>query len=423
LVTSWKPDERPHHGVRRLLALVLPLVLPPLLTLVLVLLLAHRYLAAGRSDLVVLTMTLAASGGVAWVLGSLGLAILRAGHWGDLWTNVFIPAMIGVLTALVSIIITARLMFLSSHDLILLTLLLVFSLAVSAPFAILAARWLAGRVAIFGRAAESMSEGRLDTRVPVNGSDELDRLALLFNQMAMRLEDANRQQIEAEDARRQLIAAISHDLRTPLSSIQAMVEAIEDDVVDGETARFYLSQILVETRRLGLMINDLFELSQIDAGALRLGIEQNRAALLVADALDTMQPKAEQKAITLRQQGDAAHLVVLADSARIQRVFYNLVDNALRHTPSGGSVVLAVKEDGSNVVFSVEDSGPGIDPDDLPHVFERFYRADRSRHTDGGAGLGLAIARGIVEAHGGRIWADPSGSGARFSFALPKAMG
>jgi signal transduction histidine kinase len=401
----------------------LPLLLPPLVTLALVLVLAHRYLAAGRSDLLVLAMTLAASGLVAWILGTIGLSILRAGHWGDLWTKVFIPAMIGVLTALVSILITARLMFLSSHDLILLTLLLVFSLAVSAPFAMLAARLLAERVAIFGQAAESMSEGRLDTRVPVDGSDELDRLALLFNQMAARLEEANRQQIEAEDARRQLIAAISHDLRTPLSSIQAMVEAIEDNVVDGETARFYLSQILVETRGLGLMINDLFELAQIDAGALRLQIERNRAAMLVADALDTMQPKAEQKAITLRRLDDVDDLMVLADSSQIQRVFYNLVDNALRHTPSGGSVMVDVTEAGPSVVFSVADSGPGIDPADLPHVFERFYRADRSRHTDGGAGLGLAIARGIVEAHGGRIWADGSEKGARFSFALPKAMG
>jgi signal transduction histidine kinase len=392
-------------------------------TLALVLVLAHRYLAAGRSDLLVLAMTLAASGLVAWILGTIGLSILRAGHWGDLWTKVFIPAMIGVLTALVSILITARLMFLSSHDLILLTLLLVFSLAVSAPFAMLAARLLAERVAIFGQAAESMSEGRLDTRVPVDGSDELDRLALLFNQMAARLEEANRQQIEAEDARRQLIAAISHDLRTPLSSIQAMVEAIEDDVVDGETARFYLSQILVETRGLGLMINDLFELAQIDAGALRLQIERNRAAMLVADALDTMQPKAEQKAITLRRLDDVDDLMVLADSSQIQRVFYNLVDNALRHTPRGGSVMVDVTEAGPSVVFSVADSGPGIDPSDLPHVFERFYRADRSRHTDGGAGLGLAIARGIVEAHGGRIWADGSEQGARFSFALPKAVG
>lgn len=423
MATSWKPNSHPDGASRRLLAVVLPLLLPPLVTLALVLVLAHRYLAAGRSDLLVLAMTLAASGLVAWILGSLGLAILRAGHWGDLWTKVFIPAMIGVLTALVSIMITARLMFLSSHDLILLTLLLVFSLAVAVPFAMLAARLLAERVAIFGRAAESMSEGRLDTRVPVDGSDELDRLAFLFNQMATRLEEANRQQIEAEDARHQLIAAISHDLRTPLSSIQAMVEAIEDDVVDGETARFYLSQILVETRGLGLMINDLFELAQIDAGALRLQIERNRAAMLVADALDTMQPKAEQKAITLRRLRDADDLVVLADSARIHRVFYNLVDNALRHTPNGGSVVLDVAEAGPNVVFSVADSGPGIDRDDLPHVFEQFYRADRSRHTDGGAGLGLAIARGIVEAHGGRIWADDSATGARFSFALPKAVG
>jgi signal transduction histidine kinase len=328
-----------------------------------------------------------------------------------------------VLTALASIVITARLMFISSHDLILLTLQLVFSLAVSIPFAMLAARTLADRVAIFGQAAESMSEGKLDTRVCVDGTDELDRLAVLFNLMASRLEEANRKQIEAEDARRQLIAAISHDLRTPLSSIQAMVEAIEDGVVDGETARFYLAQILVETRGLGLMIDDLFELARIDAGALRLKLESNPASMLIEDALDTMQPKAERKEIKLERRRTRDGLVVLVDSSQIQRVFYNLVDNALRHTLSGGSVAVDVTEAGPEVVFTVEDTGPGIDATDLPHVFERFYRADRSRHTDGGAGLGLAIARGIVEAHGGRIWADGSAAGARFSFALPKFSG
>jgi signal transduction histidine kinase len=409
--------------MRRLSATVAMLLLPPLLTLTLVLFLAHHYLNAGGPDLVVLAMTLTSSGAVAWTLGYTGLTILRAVRWGDLWTKVFIPAMIGVLTALASIVITARLMFISSHDLILLTLQLVFSLAVSIPFAMLAARTLADRVAIFGQAAESMSEGKLDTRVCVDGTDELDRLAVLFNLMASRLEEANRKQIEAEDARRQLIAAISHDLRTPLSSIQAMVEAIEDGVVDGETARFYLAQILVETRGLGLMIDDLFELARIDAGALRLKLESNPASMLIEDALDTMQPKAERKEIKLERRRTRDGLVVLADSSQIQRVFYNLVDNALRHTPSGGSVLVDVTEAGPEVVFTVEDTGPGIDATDLPHVFERFYRADRSRHTDGGAGLGLAIARGIVEAHGGRIWADGSAAGARFSFALPKFSG
>ena len=393
------------------------------MTLALVLLLAHRYLHAGGPDLVVLAMTLSISAVTAWAFGYTGLTILHAVRWGDLWTKVFIPAMIGVLTALVSIVITARMMFISSHDLILLTLQLVFSLAVSVPFAMLAARMLADRVAIFGQAAQSMSEGKLDTRVRVDGNDELDRLGVLFNLMATRLEEANRQQIEAEDARRQLIAAISHDLRTPLSSIQAMVEAIEDNVVDGETARFYLAQILVETRGLGLMINDLFELAQIDAGALRLQITANRVAMLIEDALDTMQAKAERKEIKLERRYTDESLAVLADGSQIQRVFYNLVDNALRHTPSGGRVFVDVAESGPDVVFTVEDTGTGIDAGDLPYVFERFYRADRSRHTDGGAGLGLAIARGIVEAHGGRIWADGSSPGARFSFALPRAMG
>ncbi len=150
-----------------------------------------------------------------------------------------------------------------------------------------------------------MAEGHLDTRVGVQGNDEIDRLAISFNTMAARLEDANRLQIEAENARRQMIAAISHDLRTPLSSIQAMVEAIQDDVVDGETAKFYLTQILDEARGLTDLINDLFELSRIDAGALRLQIEANQASMLIRDALDTMQPKAIKRDITSNQHAAA----------------------------------------------------------------------------------------------------------------------
>ncbi len=398
------------------------LLLPPILTLALILVLAHHYLHAGGPDLQTLALTVGASGAVAWLFGYASLALLHAVRWGNLWTKVFLPALIGVLTALASIVITAQLMFISSHDLILLTLLLVFAVGVSIPFAMFAARSLADRVAVFGRAAQAMADGHLDTRVRVQGTDEIDRLAVSFNSMARRLEEANRLQFETEASRRQMIAAISHDLRTPLSSIQAMVEAIQDEVVDGETSRFYLSQILDEARGLTELINDLFELSRIDAGALRLQLESSPASMLIRDALDTMQPKATKREITLDSEHDCESLHVLADSSQIQRVFYNLVDNAIRYTPQGGRVTVHAVESGQEVVFSIEDTGPGIDEADLPHVFERFYRADRSRHDDGGAGLGLAIARGIVEAHGGRIWAAQNATGARFSFALPKTV-
>ncbi len=398
------------------------LLLPPILTLILILILAQHYLHANAPDLRTLAWTLGASAGAAWFFGYTSLALLHAIRWGDLWTKIFIPALIGVLTALASIVITAQLMFINSHDLILLTLLLVFAIGVSVPFAMFAARSLADRVAVFGRAAQAMADGHLDTRVRVQGTDEIDRLAISFNSMARRLEEANHMQLEAETARRQMIAAISHDLRTPLSSIQAMVEAIQDGVVDGDTSDVYLAQILDEARGLTGLINDLFELSRIDAGALRLQLEASPAASLIRDALDSMQPKATKREITLDGQRECVGLQVLADASQIQRVFYNLVDNALRYTPHGGKVTVYAVEAGQEVVFNIEDTGPGIDEADLPHVFESFYRADRSRHDDGGAGLGLAIARGIVEAHGGRIWAAASSTGAHFSFALPKVV-
>ena len=404
-----------------MLRTIATLLLPPVVTLAVILVLAHRYLNAGGPDLRTLALTMGASGAVAWVFGWASFALLRVIRWGNLWTKVFIPALIGVLTALASIVITAQLMFISSHDLTLLILLLLFAIGVSAPFAMFASRLLADRVAVFSQAAGSMADGHLDTRVRVEGNDEIDRLAVSFNTMAARLEEANRLQVEAENARRQMIAAISHDLRTPLSSIQAMVEAIQDDVVDGETEQFYLSQILDEARDLTALINDLFELSRIDAGALRLQVEASPASLLIRDAVDTMQPKASKLDIRLEPATGCEAVQVLADTSQIQRVLFNLVENALRYTPVGGSVTLDAVESENEVVFSIEDTGPGIDAADLPHVFERFYRADRSRHDHGGAGLGLAIARGIVEAHGGRIWAGSGLNGARFSFALPKA--
>jgi signal transduction histidine kinase len=423
LATSSRPDALPPavSGPRQgTTGRALILIAPPLVTLGVTLLLARHYLGAGRQDLVVLALTISAAGAAAWCLGYLGLVAAGSVRWGGLWARLAMPALSGVLTALACIVITAQLMFISSHDLILLTLLLLFAVAISMPIAVIAARSLATRVARVSLAARTMADGRLDTRVAVDGTDELGALALAFNQMAERLEDANRRQAEAEASRRDVVAAISHDLRTPLSSIRAMIEAIQDGVVDEEMQAFYLSQMLQETRDLSALIDDLFALSQIDAGALQLHLERNPVTHLIDDAIDTMRPKADRRGVRLERPKCIVPSIVVADAARIHRVFYNLVDNALRHTPSSGAVILDVIDAGSEFEFAVQDTGAGIADADLPHVFDRFYRADRSRH-DGGAGLGLAIARGIVQPHGGRIWADngPDG-GARFVFTLPK---
>jgi signal transduction histidine kinase len=180
-------------------------------------------------------------------------------------------------------------------------------------------------------------------------------------------------------------------------------------------------QILAETESLGSLISDLFELSQIDVGNLRLQRESCDLRDLLSDTVNAMQLTAEQRGVELRGTFSSPSHMVYADSAKIQRVLTNLVQNALQHSGPGGTVTIRAEEIGSAVQVAVSDRGNGISPEDLPHIFERFYRADQSR-TDGGAGLGLTIARGIVEAHGGEIWAtSEAGSGTTIRFTIPHA--
>jgi signal transduction histidine kinase len=230
-----------------------------------------------------------------------------------------------------------------------------------------------------------------------------------------------------EAARREMIAAVSHDLRTPLTTILAMVEAMADGVVsEGDEVRRYLALVRGEVQHLSRLIDDLFELSQIESGALRLALEPTHLPELLEHTLAAYQAPARDGEIRLEHTSDPAVPPVRADPARLMRVVRNLVDNALRFTPAGGRVRVEARADGPDVRVTVADTGPGLAEEDAERVFERFYRGARSRSRDGGsatgAGLGLTIARGLVQAHGGRIWAEPSqGHGAVFCFTLPAA--
>jgi signal transduction histidine kinase len=326
--------------------------------------------------------------------------------------------------AFANIVVTAWLMFISTHDLGLLGLLLAFSAIVAFAFAAMTAEQMLRAVREIAGAAREMAGGTRGVRVAAAGPDELIGLARDFNAMSERLEVSDRMRAEMETARRHLFAAISHDLRTPLASIRAMVEAIDDGVVtDAETTQRYVRNVLGEVHRLSGLLDDLFELSRLDAGALTLHLEPGSLHDLVSDTLEAIQAQASEKGLRLR--GAVAEDVppVLMDVARIQRVLSNLVQNAIRHTPPDGTILLEVQEEGTTVRVDVVDSGEGVAPEDLPHIFERFYRGEKSRaRGQGGTGLGLAIAQGLVEAHGGRIWAQSvHGQGARFSFVLPKA--
>jgi signal transduction histidine kinase len=276
---------------------------------------------------------------------------------------------------------------------------------------LLIARSLANRLDHVRDAAAGLAAGDLSNRVTEErGPVELVELAASFNRMAASLE-------ELFDARRELVAWASHDLRTPLASMQAMVEALEDGLGDPER---YLPALREQVRTLSDLVDDLFELSRIDSGLLVLELAETDVDDLVASCVRALEPEADARRVRLAATTNGGATARCAPE-KVERVLFNLLTNALRHTPSDGTVAVAVDAAADSVRVVVEDTGDGLTPEAARRMFERFWRGDRAR-TGGGAGLGLAIARGLVEAHGGRIWAEArEGGGARVSFTLPAA--
>jgi signal transduction histidine kinase len=446
---------------------------PPLLAGVLVLavivaaLIAGLLLGAPMPDVQQLAVILLCSGTVS--LG-IGTALMRWGgrRWAGLQLRLTVAWAAGLLVAAVNVVTASALMFINSHDRALLLLLLGFAAVISLLFGYGATGALLADLDRLGRTARRLAEGDLGARVGLAGDDELGRLVAAFDQMAGRLQSSFERERTLEASRRELVAAVSHDLRTPLTTIQAMVEAVADGVVaDPAEVQRYLGLIRGEVQHLGRLIDDLFELSQLDSGALRLRLAPTPLPALLVTALAPYQARADDGGIRLEQQTEPGLPAVQADAARLQRVLRNLIDNALQHTPPGGTVRVDVRaaaphavraplgtgppsgaspspretetdtdtETGTespSALVTVSDSGSGIAREDAERVFERFYRGARARprpETGGavpgratGAGLGLAIARGLVQAHGGRIWTEPApGGGAVFRFTIPFA--
>ena len=277
------------------------------------------------------------------------------------------------------------------------------------------------RIHLLQRAAEELAEGKLETRVPVSGRDEVANLAESFNQMASQLQAADEKQRELERLRADLIAWVGHDLQTPLASMRAILEALSDGIVeDPATIQRYLSTAQRDVRSLSMLIDDLFQMAQLDAGGLALDKDNSSLADLISDTLESFSALAARKLVRLEGSVEADVDPVLMDTQRIGRVLNNLIGNALRHTLAGGRVEVRAQRAGSGVEVTVSDSGEGIRPDDIPHIFESFYRGEKSRsRATGGAGLGLAISRGIVQAHGGHIHVESQPGDTRFIFNLP----
>jgi two-component system sensor histidine kinase BaeS len=262
-------------------------------------------------------------------------------------------------------------------------------------------------------AAVAVAGGDLAARAPEDGAAELAEFAASFNEMAANVESLF-------DARRQLVAWASHDLRTPLANMQAMLEALEDGLADPER---YVPALREQTRTLAQLVDDLFELARIDAGALTLELYDAPLGALVESCLRGLEAEAHARGVTLAAHIDGSGPTVRCAPDKLERVLSNLLTNALRHTPSDGAVAVVVEPLEGEVRISVEDTGEGLPAESIRRVFDRFWRGDPARaRTTGGGGLGLAIARGLVEAQGGRIWAEnrPHG-GARVSFTLPRA--
>ena len=324
-----------------------------------------------------------------------------------LWLQLAGLALLSVCVPLAAVLFSGWVMFHMGADLKILVVA-----AASASAAVIASLVLARSITTSIRRVSASSQrlatGDLAARAPTGGAAEVADLAEAFNTMAASLE-------QLFDARRELVAWASHDLRTPIASLQAMVEALEDGLAQPAD---YLPSLREQVRALSVLVDDLFELARIDAGALRLEIQQVPVATFVDSTLRLLEPEALSRGIELTAEVDREATATVSPE-KIERVLYNLVTNALRHTPSDGSVAVHARRSGDEVVIEVADTGEGLSAEATERMFERFWRADRAR-AGAGTGLGLAIARGIVEAHGGRIWAEnaPQG-GARVSFTLP----
>jgi signal transduction histidine kinase len=318
-------------------------------------------------------------------------------------------ALVAVCVPLAAVLASGLVMF-PMHDFEKILLVSVISALVALGAALALGHRMLRPLAHLRSASKRLAGGDLSARAPESGPRELRELSSSFNEMAASLE-------QLFDARRELVAWASHDLRTPLASLKAMIEALEDDLAEPAE---YLESIRMQTEILSDLVEDLFELARIDAGALTLELRDAPLEELVARCLSSLHAEAKSRGVELASRGEA---VVRMAPDKIERVLMNLLANAVRHSPRNGEVAVVVEPNSDHVVVAVEDAGSGLYAGASERMFDRFWRADESRtRSSGGAGLGLAIARGLVQAHGGTIWAENrTGGGARVAFTLPLA--
>jgi signal transduction histidine kinase len=367
------------------------------------------------------TAELVLPAGIVWLaLVHASLHIRRLGTF-RLQYALAVASAVGV--ALIAVFWTADRMFVSDHDAGVLASLMLFAGVIGARIAMLLADRTAHDVEALGIGLGTFASGDLSHRIEPAGPRELRDLADSANEMAAELERMRAERDDADRARRNLIASVSHDLRTPLTSLRLLVEAIDDGVVEGpdETADA-LRRAKGHVATLSTLVDDLFELARLEAGDISWTLSQVGVAELIDETVEAFRPQAEQKGLVLSESVPSDVAPVRGNPEKLQRVLYNLVQNAVRHTPQDGTVSLRAERDHDFVRIEVADDGEGIPPEQAEQVFERFFRGGDGARNGTGAGLGLSISRAIVEAHGGKIWIEPGEKrGSRVIFTVPAA--
>jgi len=319
----------------------------------------------------------------------------------------------------VGVVVIALAMFLSPHDALVMVVLLAFSGGLAAYSVWALAQDPLADVRSVGDGLRAVGEGRRDVIIETRGCDELAQLAGDASRMVAQLAEREAERDASDAARRGLVAAVSHDLRTPLTSLRLLADAIEDELVDDATRRDYLKQMSVHLHSLSALVDDLFELSRLEAGDIQWSMQRVRLDELVAETVEAMRAQADAHGVSV-SAAVPADVVARADPERLQRVLFNLIQNAIRHTPADGSVTVLAETNGAGIEVEVADTGAGLDPADRTRAFEPFYRgANAHARPAGASGLGLTICRAIVEAHGGRIWFAEAQVGTRVRFSLP----
>jgi signal transduction histidine kinase len=325
---------------------------------------------------------------------------------------ILVAAQLGVAVALF-----AGLMFVSDHDALFMGLAAAYAALIGLSLARLVTRNALDDLDAIRAALAQVAGGARELRIPVRGDDELAQLAADVEAMVARV-------AAEESARRELVAAVSHDLRTPLTTLRLIAEGLEDGIFEPDTVREQLRLMSVHVRALGALVDDLFELSRLEAGDVSWSIEQVHLDQLVQETIQAMRPQAQAGGVAVRAELENGLRPARGNPEQLQRVLFNLIQNAIRHTPADGSVVVRARPgQGRAIEVEVADTGHGIDPALGDRIFEPFVQGpSRVAGQNGAGGLGLAIARAIVAAHGGRIWLcdpGPAHPGARIRFTLP----